>query len=228
MHFGEYLWAGSSITKGLYHLNWNANDSSGNSNNWTSTNVTWVNGKFWQCASFTGNGYITTSWGHGYTMGGDYTMSARIKLNALPSNWQYQFAVSIRESTNISSFDIMIAKESNINKIYYGRWMTNVDSWNSVNYTVEANKWMLLTTTQDSTNCYLYLNGALIASDLKKTWNWAFYLGNELWIWDWPGLHTWFDWMVDEVICEPRRWTAEEIKKYYTYTQWKFWILNQE
>ena len=52
MTLGEYNWAGAATTLWLYHLNWNSNDSSGNGNNWTDTNISYVDWKFWQCGSF--------------------------------------------------------------------------------------------------------------------------------------------------------------------------------
>ena len=58
----EYIWAWSSTTKLLLHLDWNANDSSLNWYNWTPTNITWVDGKLgsWS-ASSSWNWYITTT-----------------------------------------------------------------------------------------------------------------------------------------------------------------------
>lgn len=49
----EYLGAGSSTTKWLYHFNWTWDDSSWNWINWVSTNVTWVGWKIgsWSASS---------------------------------------------------------------------------------------------------------------------------------------------------------------------------------
>lgn len=51
-------------TKGLYRLNGNANDDSGNSNNGTATNVTWIDGKIGSGAgSFNGSSsYISSAY----------------------------------------------------------------------------------------------------------------------------------------------------------------------
>jgi hypothetical protein len=34
-----------------------------------------------------------------------------------------------------------------------------------------------------------------------------------------------FNWNIDELWLENRAWTASEIKKYYTASKWRFWIL---
>jgi len=54
MSLWKYVWAWSLITKGLYHFDWNSNDSSWNTNNWSDTNINYVSdSKIWKlCASF--------------------------------------------------------------------------------------------------------------------------------------------------------------------------------
>ena len=57
MSLGEYNGAGSGTTKLLAHLNGNSNDSSGNANNGSDTNITYslANGKLGQGAGFNGS-----------------------------------------------------------------------------------------------------------------------------------------------------------------------------
>ncbi len=74
---GEYSGKGASVTKGIWHLNGNALDASGNANHGTPSNIAYVTGKFGQGATWTAdNSFITLPVATLGALGtGDFAMS---------------------------------------------------------------------------------------------------------------------------------------------------------
>lgn len=215
----EYLWAGSGVTKWLYHLNWNANDESWNGNHWTATNVTWVDGKFGQCGSF-------SPWSN-----------SRVIMPATWITWTSTFTALARFNTsNTWAWKFILAEWE-----YWGRLIkvtsTNVletavnTTWftaNTTTNTVTDGAWHLASLTYDWSNQKTYLDWVLVKST-SQTGNVANY---QPWTWSNIGTNNttfwWreqFNWLIDEVIIENRVWTALEIQKHYTYTKGRFWIM---
>ena len=215
MALWEYLWAGSDTTKLLCHLNWNANDSSWNGNNWTASNVSRVGWKVGGgAASFNGTSSYISFW-----------------YDAPTSNWTYSYWIKPTNFTAQHSHFHNFTNESSWRNIYiyslattwvividvpYVKWniISSIDwltawVWNYVTVTRSWNTWSIYfnwvlknsvtdsTTQQSTTSCRI---GRVDSSS-------KYYLG-------------WFD----EVIVENRAWTATEVQKYYTYASWKFGI----
>lgn len=232
---GEYLWAGSTTTMGLYHLNGNANDSSGNGNNGTATNITWVEGKFWQCASFNGsssnfrNNNITLS-----TWTSPYTMSCRIKLNAEISSWAWGLLNLNPDATKEDTiYSMMYQYNWGTRRLHYSHYY----NWPETYYELYYNKtlWTAerynIVCVYSGSNMKAYLNwveimnwgwGGTYGFDVSPTYQKWFTVGGDYYL---SAFHHAANATFDEVILENTARTAQQIQKYYTYTKWRFWIL---
>lgn len=207
----EYLWAGSAVTKWLYHLNWNSNDASGNGNNGTATNVTWVDGRFWKCASL--------SW---WTSGLISMSSAWMSLTTFNhSAWFYTGSTSIQAITwwssnwcpniNLVSWKITLARQNQLELISSTiDYPLNSRVFVSVNYTQSWWSWDIELYVDWQLN-----NTNTITNTFSTYWNFQ--------IWRYATFWT-FNWQIDEVIIENRAWTPEEVQKYYTYAKGRFGI----
>lgn len=220
-----YLWAWSGITKWLYHLDWNANDSSGNSANGTATNVTWQSWKIWTNSALFNwtNSYIQcTDW---YSWSGSYCIMWYFNSTVAPTSWDYNLMFRYSDS---SWYDTM--------RVYYWWWANNTITWKWCTWTVtdannvfnisinpSTNTWHHYAFVIDDTNKYakFYFNWNF-HSQQSFTWNaskstrtnfyftiWnRFYSPNECW-----------SWWIDEIICQQSLLNASDIKKYYTYSK---------
>jgi hypothetical protein len=225
MTFGEYLGAGSAVTQWLYHLNGNANDDSWAGNNWTATNISWVDGLFWQCGSFNGsNSRITwiTNWSYGWASW-QRTLSVWINISALPANNVTRYVYTATDSSTSSDFQLILFNDAWTHKLIYWRWRFNVVFANMVTYTTPLNRFVNMVVVQDVNDNYIYIDWVLLAS-ATMTWNWT-WATNTWVIWANTTNNNVFNWLIDEVIIENRVWTAVETQKYYTYAKWRFWIL---
>lgn len=206
----EYLGAWSSTTKLLLHLNWNANDSSWNWNNWVSTNITWVGGKIWSgSASFTKalSSRIAINW---WTLPlNNFTVSCIINLTTITDwnwiiwiNWTWQY---------------MHFQVSNWNISAYFYWPAlNLSS--STTLTAGVDYRIALTLTGGVAK--LYINWNL---DTTSTWSASnLILSSTVYVWYVFSSARYFGGIIDELIIDNRVWSASEIKRHYTYSQWKF------
>lgn len=218
MALWEYLWAGSWVTKLLYHLNWNANDSSWNGINWTASNVSWI---WWTI----GSGAAGFNW----------TSSVITTTHKFTSN-NFTIACWVKSNTNNKAICIQWAASSLRPDFWLPHWIftsgkLEVFSWwiiRSVaqdvltsSTTITGNLIFVVATKDSSWNGKIYINWKL---DATLTW-----MQNLVWTWEdfcvgrwraWDG--KFLDWMVDELIIENRVWTAIETQRYYTYTKWRF------
>ena len=224
MALWEYLWTWSWTTKGLYHLNWNANDSSWSWNNLTPSNISWVWWKIW-------------SWSARFNWSSSYASNvspiipywAKIISVLIKTTWtwvQYICWNSQVDSTKNWTFLWMNGWAVNFNVTDWS-WTSTVEiSWIS---TVNDWKWHLVTVTWDWTtwtdSAKLYIDWVLDVTDTptKTTEPTA---DNWLYIWRQPIVaNYYFDWDIDEIIIENRAWTTNEVKKHYTYQKGLFWII---
>lgn len=220
---GEYLGAGSGTTKLLLHLNGDANDSSGNGNNGTSTNITYsqANGKFGQGAGFNGSSSKSVS---STAVGGNVndakTMICWVKIGSdLSGGNTYSSISSWKFNTNVYIFGYW--RESNINKFIFTRDRANVGS-QFVNFDnpTAASGWYCLIGTLSGTDLSFYVNGNLVNTITVSTATGALDLGVGWAIGIGPnGTSGYFNGSIDENIYEVRAWSAEEVKKYYTMTK---------
>lgn len=222
----EYLWAWSSITKWLYHLNWDAIDRSWNLFNWTPTNVTWAGWRLWSwSASLNWSSSKIVMWNvNDITWLTPLTIWFFIKYTQWSS---YGFIISKIWDTNYTWYTIFhdqVTQKISFSLAKNPEWQycavvlpNTINDWNrhnvffTYNWDKNANNmkwyvdWISKTLSIDTNTLTLDINNTNNFSIWSRNWNDFF-----------------FNWQIDEVIIENRVWTAEEIRKYYTYSQWKF------
>ena len=221
----EYKWAWSGTTKGLYHLNWNANDSSWNWNDWTASNVSWVWGKIWSwCASFNwtnssiNNSNTTNIWNK-------YTISAWFYSTA--TSWARTIvSISDRNSSPENLINIYINATSNTAiAMEYANSSWNLQYPNISSTPNLKDKWYNIVVTVDEWFISIYLNWVSypitnnnVTSKLINTYLniWQLKTNNNLY---------YFNWLIDEVIIENTAWSANKVKKQYTYSKWYYALL---
>jgi len=237
MALWQYLWAGSWITKWLYHLDGDAIDASGNGNNWTANNVTWVWGEIWSGAgSFNGttskieitdHSSLKPTW--------NITISGIIQVS--PSASRREIFQSYSQSWTVAWFQVMITQSSwewwNENKIRFVVWS---NTWFSINtqYQQAFSLWIIADWIEHRFKCIYNWSTIQVFVD-GKWWNTANY---SAWIWykSTNYIRIWcsnrdatsdefFSWIIDEVFLENRNWLQSEIIKDYTFSKWRFAIL---
>jgi len=220
MSFWEYLWAGSSVTQWLYRFNWNANDSSGNSRNMSTSWVSYVDGKFWQCLQQGASSYAVVSnnmWWNGSV---NFTVSLRMNISTRSVSW-VKTAFVIRETTNSTNFAIYYTSSL----FYAGKSRRAVQDAPTIStWTIPT--WvrnnLVITYNTSGTVSSIYLNWVL-ATSASRSWNWTGETLNETILWS-IGTNWSSPEKFDEVIIENRVRTPIEIQKYYTYAKWRFGI----
>lgn len=236
MAIWEYLGAGSWTTKGLYHLNGGATDSSGNWNNGAPTSVIWVWGKIgsW-AASFNGSSsYINMGNVMDETWANPFTMSCWINFSSVSANQMIMWK-------QLSSWSFW----------WYMLWGQRLEiPWRFfLNFSLVSNDWtfwaieVITPDNELSTGTWynvcatydwskgaswakIYINWQLKSSTAINTF-WGkscsnsanFNIGSRN-SWNLP-----LSWIMDECIKENREWTATEVQKQYTYALWRFGIL---
>ena len=227
MALGEYIGAGSSVTKGLWHLNGNSNDDSGNGNNGSDTDITYSNdyGKFGQGASFNGSSSKITlaqsttldlhMWSHTisawiYLNGsGQYILFGKGSYAANKTQWKTRIQVSTRK------IEHFITHSADTGIDYF------ITTGGLSLYT-----WYYLTLIYDKSarNISCYINGFPFAGTFTPVSSFTSaaesinaYIGCEP-----NGTSNWFNGYLDEIIFENRIWTAVEIQKYYTMAKGRF------
>lgn len=225
MSLGEYIGAGSSITKWLLHLNGNSNDDSGNGNNGVASNVSYslIYGMFNQGAVFS------------YKKGRIYS-SNTITLNTVTfSCW----AKLTQSDPGRAQVYICLSKDgSGIDSVRsWGQWFF----WNNGNLTIQIdflsasitfstpasiNVWYNIIGTYDGSAVRAYVNGKLIGSQNYSgtipNGNAKVTVGNRN---QTSNDGSGFTGYVDEVIVENRGWSYEEVRKYYTNALGRFGII---
>lgn len=222
MALWEYIGAWSGTTKLLLHLNWNANDSSWNWNNWTAINVSWVGGRLW-------SGAASLNWTSWYITIPDnasldfwtwnFTVSFWLKLNNT-NTWQY--IINKWNNTWPNNWWIIQTDWSDWTKCTFYSfdwWASSLTSWT---WFFEANKWIRYVFVRNSTWIFMYKNWVLFSSNTSTARN----MNNPfpLLIWQVQNWQ-WTNWTIDEVILENRWWTTQEIIKDYTFSKWLYWII---
>jgi hypothetical protein len=224
MSLGEYVGSGSGTTRLLMRFNGDATDSSGNGNNGTEYNITYVNDRLTKCGSFNGTtSGIKVSNHSSLNFRNECTFSVWFKANdyapgttrVIAAKWgasnvqnQYSFALS---------GDIILLTIRSDNGSYYQLLDTQkvrVDIWQNAIYSC------------DSTTMRLYVDGVYKKS---KSWHGTVNLGTsppDLGV----GYYTVdgslvFNGLMDELIIESRAWSHSEIIKYYTNTMGRYGII---
>lgn len=203
--------------KALYHLDWNANDSSWNWYNWTATNVTWIWGKIWSWSgNFTGWTSVISIWWNIASWFTAITISGWFNV---PNNtwWSWKEKTMISHRWTVDSFACWMNLNATWQLFFRINWSNDV----SISWLFNANtRYNYLCTWVSWWKMKIYLNWKMVA---QSAWNvtytipnWTAYMWRQ---WDW-----WFNApeKLDEIIIDNKAWTETEIKKYYTYSKWYF------
>jgi len=209
-------------TKWYYKLNWNSTDSSWNWLNWTDTNISYVAGKFWDCASF--------NWTNS-----SISIANTIALQLL---WNYTYWWWFNHS-NITSTQRIINKDRAVD---FTGWYTLTLNTNwTYNYYIGhiwwwAERWWFtwvvakpiwewhhFIVRYDWANIKLFIDAIEVYSKAVTT-NLSADVNAPLIFWAYWSTPTWqwLYWKIDEVIIEDRAWTAEEILNYYNKSQERY------
>ena len=213
MALWQYNW-----WKALYHLDWNANDSSWNWYNWEATNVTWVWWKVWSwCVSLT-NWYINCLNPIIPNSHDIFTFHVYAKMDSWVNNTYRRLWWNI--STAWYYFQI-----SNTNKIF-ASWYNpgNEYRYDSV-WSFTSTDWTLFSFVKTWPRSFkIYVNWEPIATtysntgsaSVNTTWNWHIWTIPESWT-----TYAW-KWLIDEYVLEYKAFSDSEVKKYYTSLKWRF------
>jgi len=210
---GREPWAN---TVAYYKMDWNANDSSWNGNNWTATNITWVDWK-------------TGSWAARFTR----SSTSKIVMwtsSTLKPTTALTFSMWIRIINYPASYcsiwwntlawkDRWYLFDSHTTGVNFrvGNWTRLMLS--APSSLIPTNVWNNLCWTRDWATVSFYINGGLVATGSKSS---ITYTSTGFSLWNYYNDNTsaiMFDWDIDEVIVENRAWTATEVQEYYNLTK---------
>lgn len=230
MSLGEYIGAGSNITKLLLHLNGNSNDSSGNGNNGTDTSISYGKqyGKFNDGASFNGStSYIKILNSPSLNLTSNFTFSVWFKKN---SSTTKQILIKWGRGSTLTRCQYHMWVNNNNKLSLFVRQSNGIDLEIADTSTIPVGVWTLVTFTGDSSSLKIYVN-----SLLKNAVAWSGYFNvpttpNDLGVGvkiddGYPADPAYFDGLMDEIIIENRAWTYQEVLKYYTNALGRFGII---
>lgn len=221
-YIGEFL--GTTSTKGLYRLS-STTDYSGNGNNLTNNNtVTFVAGKFGNCADFgTSNTdkYLRISSAMGIS-NGVITVSLWVRMNTeIATNTVSRLFCRGEAATDVRHW-ISYNDTSGTPYLQFNRQRENIanDSFN-YNVTLGTTIWHHVVLTYDGTNVRGYLNGAYLNAVASSGNGASGVFADNTTIGaaetnqpnSNPSLFANAD--IDEVIIENRAWSTPEVRKYY-------------
>lgn len=244
---GEYLGAGASTTKGLWHLNGNSTDSSGNGNNGTDTDITYglAYGKLGQGALFDGDSskiVLTDADWDWIEYNQALTISCWIKYGRASYSSYIQDPIfgKFNHASPYNGFllglETRVTSKANLQVILQKHFQnTNerliVYSTDMLQY---YNTWKHLVITYDGSGDYegvnFYLDGTLQSKTVLganyENCNSTIQNDVKASIGNFNGDTPTKYWLgsIDEVVIENVVWGAEKIKKYYTYSKGRFGI----
>lgn len=225
---GEYLGAGSGITKALYRLS-DVNDSSGNGNTLTNNNsVSFVSGKFGNCADY-GSSNTNKFLGRAgiSSLNGDtqLTFSTWVNITSNPANNTiacWWFATKRSSASDGVYYQFGYRNDAGTLKLK----MVRIGSSNQpieFTTTLSIGIWYHIGYTFNGSTQKIYLNGNEVTSGSASG------KGN---ISSFPSVFNLGMGRVspedalsgkqDETIYEEKVWTASDFKKYYTYAKGRF------
>lgn len=230
MTLGEYAGAGSAITKGLWHLNGNSTDSSGNGKNLTNNGTAVIgatSGKFGGGVTLvqTSSQYLSIDDNLGID-GGIATFSCWVKPVSQPSLNNLNNILFQGTSGNDIFYIIGYENIAGVYNVQFNRSKPCVANQSTdITYTLSNGVWYHLVMTYDGTYLRGFVNGQQITTDFAASGYGTcganvFYLGID----HAKSAGRYFDGVIDEVIVENVAWSPEKIKKYYTFTKGRFGI----
>ena len=209
---GEFL--PTTNTLNYFKFNGNSNNSIGNIDS-TDSNITYVPGKYDQCANFNGTNSNIKYTGSELT---NFTVSLWFKT--VSTNGGYLISQS---ATNSNAFDLTIHNNGEISAVlwqdaYVGNkeLLSNLKSLNN-------GQWHNVLVTRNGSTVIIYIDGNF---DIKRTDMFTFTVGN---YYKTIGSHNsgvvWLNGQIDEIIIENKVWSENEVRKYYTNYLGRFAIL---
>jgi hypothetical protein len=222
MALWEYIGAWASTTKWLYHFNWWWTDVSGNWFDLTPTNISWAWWILWSWSASLNwtNAYFSWS----FTNLSIFTIIFFIKPTNNPSSSIYSKVFSFSTwATDTTSIDFSYDHVSSAYRTAFSIRNT-ADTFfpAKINTTlVWWNKYMIWVTF-DWTTLRTYLNWN---PEWTATFTWTLTTTWLLNVWRYQTWSQYFNWLIDEWIIENRAWTSQEMKKYYTFSKWLYWII---
>jgi len=224
---GEYIGAGSSVTKILLHLNTNSDDESGNSKDGVDTSITYTDGKIGNgSACFSGSSKITCN-ASNLNFGGtdSFTQSLWVNLSSMPASGKICMLTIIASDAGTRTYDKGIAiTDSGIADCYvYNSGEYHCSSSTGV---IVKDTWYNIVFTYDGTNMKIYVNSILkktTAAPGSTAINSPYLVLSNLANYSWLGKTVVrVNGYIDEVIIESGAWTHTEVQKYYTQALGRF------
>jgi len=228
MALWEYLGAWSSISIWIYRLNWDANDSGGWTNNLTATDITYTAWRLWvNTGSFNG----TTSYGTRapiltYTeIGTAFIFAVWINTTSFSADWRIS-RHTLNNGTLERNYQVDVVTTWVIRATVFDWAATTLTSTTTMSTWV----WYHVIFLYNWSALKIYINWN---QKISTTRSWSGYARNTmsrftLWceqVTSWWGTSVFYNGKIDEAIVENVSWSPEKIKKYYTYSKWRFWIL---
>lgn len=219
MSLGQYVWAGSAVTLGLYHLNGNSNDSSWNARTWTDTSMTYTQawGKYGTWAVFDGSAskitlptWVMPWWTNSFTV-----------VCWFKNNSDTSFCLVWWQNSGASGFtlDFNVQSANNIGFTLVGQASNNnvYTAWTSNN-----NRHNIICVADGSNGKILYFDWIAVATG---AWT-SNVLDPSRSVWlgyrDISPTDSFFNWSIGEVIFENVWRSAGNVQRYYTYAKWCF------
>jgi len=199
-----------------WNLNWNANDSAG-SNNWVSTNVTWVDWKMNWAWSFNGTSskIVIPSWTY-LDFTSSYNFNIPIKLNSLPTSWNlYNIYFRANTAWSWEQLEFLIYNNSWTHQI----WISHNSVFYTINYTLPTWKYFNINIKYTWWIIYLDIDWVLVwqVTASSQPWSsnktWCFWANNAANI-------RYFPWNIDEIIIDNTAWNNAQIKNQTLLYNW--------
>ena len=220
MSLGVYNGAGAGTTKLLLHMEGDATDSSGNSNNGTSTNITYsqANGRFGMGAGFNGSSsYINI--GTRSSALNTFTWGCSIKCNNISNGHLF-----VAEQGSTGGIQTKVS-DGGSHKIQLSIWNGSTTTTLVSNKSVDDNIWHRIIFTRNGSTAKVYIDGVL---DNTKTDMYTTIITPQA-VYSCIGRHhsgvQYYTGSADEILDENGEWTPQQVAKYYTYSRGRFGII---
>lgn len=197
---------------GKWDLNGNANDTSGNGNNWMASNVSWIDSWRWDWKKVANFNWIDSNiiinsnlwWSSNWTMSYFWV----VKFNSSNSNWMVFDFENYFDNTQ---FRVNIYWDT----IYFWkeRWCLWGITW--IKYNFDLNKYYYLWVVTNNSQSYFYINWELIGSGAVY-WNWTCNWWWSPWsIWSYKNSRWFINWVFWEQLFYNRALNNSEILALY-------------
>lgn len=212
MSLGEFLPTPNTLN--YFKFNGNSNNSIGNVSS-TDSNITYVSGRYGQCANFNGsNSKILANTGPKLDT---FTLSMWVKSTATIGGYLFS-----QGNNSNSAFDFSIGSEGDFGAVLWAN-ATLGSKEVRTNKGYNDGKWHNVITTRNGSTVYLYVDGEY---NNKKIDMHTFTVENTYKI---MGAHisgvNWLNGQIDEIIVENKVWSENEVRKYYTNSLGRYAIL---